>query len=164
MNLALLKFAGAVQPVSIQLEYFRHADRPIGAAIGDFLAGAASALKSWQSGVIDATGLRQKLAETEARGRLAELSFPAPPSHSIAPRRTVAVFADAELLAALGAYAEAYETCISGKTPVPGRIPFTPANDLIAALWTGLRAASRWSSSAGSGSSAPGPTDRRRLS
>ena len=141
LNLALLRVAGAVQPVSIQLEYFRHADRSIGAGIGDFLAGAASALKSWQSGVIDAAGLRQKLAETEARGRLAELLFPAPPSHSIAPRRTVAVFAVRELLAALGDYAKAYESCISGAAPDPDRVPFTRANDLRATLWTGLRAA-----------------------
>jgi len=41
----------------------------------------------------------------------------------------------------LAAYAQAFEACIAGGAPVPGPVPFTPANDPVAALWTGLRAA-----------------------
>jgi uncharacterized membrane protein YccC len=140
-NLALLRVAGALESVGEQLEYFRHADRLIGAGIDDALACATSVLKSWQSGLFDSSSLRQKLGETDARRRLAELLFPTPSSDCIAPRRTEAVFAISELLAALSAYTEAYENYISGEAPEPDRVPFTRVNDLTAALWTGLRAA-----------------------
>jgi uncharacterized membrane protein YccC len=142
LNIALLRVVGAVQSLGEQLGYFRHTDRtPLGAGIDDTLAGAVSALKLWQSGVIDAAGLQQKLRQTDARRCVAELLFPTPSSDGVALRRAAAAAGLRELLAALTAYAQAYEACIAGSAPIPGPIPFTPANDLIGALWTGLRAA-----------------------
>ena len=142
LNIALLRVVGAAQSLGEQVEYFRHADwPPLGAGIDDTLAGAVSALKLWQSGAIDAAGLQQKLRQTDARRCFAELLFPTPSSDSVAPRRAAAASGLRELLAALTAYALAYEACIAGTAPVPGPIPFTPANDPVAALWTGLRAA-----------------------
>ncbi len=114
---------------------------PLGPGIDDTLAGAVSALKLWQSGAIDAAGLHHKLRETDARRCLADLLFLTPSSDSVAPRRDAAISGLRGLFAAVSAYAEAYEACTSGSAPVPGRIPFSRANDLTAALWTGLRAA-----------------------
>ena len=141
LNVALLRVVGAAQSVGEQLEYFRHTDQPIWARINDTLAGAISGLKLWQSGAIDDAGLHHKLRETDARRCGAELLFPAPSSDRVAPRWNAAISALRGLFAALSAYAETYEACTSGRAPVPGRIPFSRANDLMAALWTGLRAA-----------------------
>src|SRR5258707_13449806 len=44
-------------------------------------------------------------------------------------------------MAPLSSYLEAYDACVTNKTPFPDRSPSPPANDPIAALWTGLRAA-----------------------
>ena len=109
--------------------------------MSDAVSGASQWLKSWQAGAINASGLRQKLREAEARGSLARRLFPMSSGDDVAPRQAAAIASLRELLAALAGYAEAYETCVSSKTPVPDRIPFSPANDPIAALWTGLRAA-----------------------
>jgi len=142
LNIALLRVVGAARSLGEQLGYFRRPDRPpLGAAVGDTLAGAVSALKLWQSGVIDAAGLQQKLREADARWRLAELLFPMPSSGGFALRRAEAAFGLRELFAALTAYAEAYEACfVAHSILLPRRIPFTPANDPVVALWTGLRA------------------------
>ena len=140
LSIALLQVVGAVQLLGEQLAYFRCADLPVGAGIDETLVGAISALKLWQAGAIDAAGLHQKLLEAEARRDLVELLFPAPSSHSAAPGRAAVASGLGELLAALTAYVDAYEACILGSAPVPVSIPFSPANDLTAAVWTGLRA------------------------
>jgi uncharacterized membrane protein YccC len=141
LNLALLRAVVAAQSLGDHLAYLRHAGRPVEASIYDAALGASQLLKLWQAGAINASGLRQKLREAEARRSLARRLFPVSSSNDVAPRRAAAIASLRELFAALTAYAEAYEACISSKTPVPGRIPFSPANDPIAALWTGLRAA-----------------------
>jgi uncharacterized membrane protein YccC len=141
LNLALLRAVAAAQSLGDHLAYLRHAGRPVEVSITDAVSGASQLLKSWQAGSINASGLRQKLCEAEARGSLARRLFPVSSGDDVAPRQAAAIATLRELLAALAAYAEAYETCVSGKTSVPDRIPFSPANDPIAALWTGLRAA-----------------------
>jgi uncharacterized membrane protein YccC len=141
LNIALLRVVGAAQSLGEQLGYFRRTDQPVGVGIDDTLGAAVLALKFWQSGAIDAAGLQQKLRQTDTRRCFAELLFPTPSSDSVAPQRAAAASGLRELLAALTAYAQAYEACIAGSAPVPGHIPFTPANDPLAALWTGLRAA-----------------------
>ena len=141
LNLTLLRAVAAAQSLGDHLAYLRHADRPLDASISDAVSGASRLLKSWQAGAIDASGLRQKLREAEACGSLARRLFPVSSGDDVAPSQAAAIASLRELFAALTAYAEAYETCISGQAPVPGRIPFSPANEPIAALWTGLRAA-----------------------
>jgi uncharacterized membrane protein YccC len=140
LNLALLRAVAAAQSLGDHLAYLRHAGRPVEASINDAVSGASQLLKLWQTGAINASGLHQKLREAEARGSLARLLFPVSSSDDVAPRQAAAIASLRELFAALTAYVEAYETCVSSKTPVPGRIPFSPANDPITALWTGLRA------------------------
>jgi len=141
LNIALLRVVGAAQTVDEQLGYFRRTGRPIGAAIDDILTSAIPAVKLWQSGIIGATGLERKLLETDARECLIQRLFPAPLYNDIARCRAVTISAVRGLLVAVAAYAELYESCISNTLPVSGRVRFTPANDLMAALWTGLRAA-----------------------
>ena len=141
LNLALLRSVAAAQSLGDHLAYLRHAGRPVGASINDAVSGASQSLKLWQAGAINASGLRQKLREAEERGSLARLLFPVSSSDDVAPRQAAAVASLRELFAALTTYVQAYETCVSSETPVPGRILFSPANDPIAALWTGLRAA-----------------------
>jgi uncharacterized membrane protein YccC len=140
LNLALLRAAAAAQSLGEHLAYLRHAGRPVEASISDAVSGASQLLKLWQAGAINASGLRQKLREAEARGSLARLLFPVSLSDDVAPRQA-AIASLRELFVALTAYVEAFETCVSSKTPVQDRIPFSPANDPVAALWTGLRAA-----------------------
>lgn len=141
LNLALLRAVAAAQSLDDHLANLRHAGRLVEASISDAVSGASLLLQSWQAGAIDAAGLRQKLHEAEARGALARRLFPVSSGDDAAPRQATAIASLRALFAALAAYAETYETCVSNKTPIPGRIPFSPANDRIAALWTGLRAA-----------------------
>ena len=131
----------AAQSLGDHLAYLRDAGRPVEASINDAVSGASQLLKLWQAGAINASGFRQKLREAEARGSVSRLLFPVSSSDDVAPRPAAAIASLSELFAALTAYVEAYETCVFSKTPVPGRILFNPANDPIAALWTGLRAA-----------------------
>jgi len=141
LNLALLRAVAAAQSLGDHLAYLRDAGRPVEASINDAVSGASQLLKLWQAGAINASGFRQKLREAEARGSVSRLLFPVSSSDDVAPRPAAAIASLSELFAALTAYVEAYETCVFSKTPVPGRILFNPANDPIAALWTGLRAA-----------------------
>jgi len=105
------------------------------------VSGANRALNLWRAGEIDAAGLRRKLNEANACASLARLLFPAAWTNDGAARRAAVISGQRELFVALIAYAEAYEGCLSGATPVSGRTLFTRANDLTGALWTGLRAA-----------------------
>lgn len=141
LNLALLRAVAVAQSLGEHLAYLRHADRPVEASISDAVSGASQLLKLWQAGAINASGLGQKLREAEARGSLARRLFPVSSSDDVAPRWPAEIAPLRELFTALTGYAEAYETCVSGKTPVPHHIAFSAANDPIAALWTGLRAA-----------------------
>jgi uncharacterized membrane protein YccC len=141
LNLALLRVVGTAQSAEEQLDYFRRSDRSVGGSIDDALARAVSALKQWQWAAIDAAGLDRKFREAEAQRHLGEMLFPVPSGYDAARRRAAAVSAMCELLAALTAYAEAYETCLSGASPDPAPPPFSRANDPVTALWTGLRAA-----------------------
>ena len=142
LNIALLRALGAAQHLGEQLADLRHANRLVEAGIDDTVCDAMSAVKLWRAGAIDAAGLSRKLHETDVRRSLAERLFPVPSRNDVALySRAAAISGFRELVAALATYAEAYEACISGAANVPGGIPFTRANDLIAALWTGLRAA-----------------------
>jgi uncharacterized membrane protein YccC len=139
LNLAFLRTVAAAQSLGDHLAYLQHAGRPVEASISEGVSGASQLLKLWQAGIINASGFDQKLREAEARGSLARRLFPV--SSGDTPRRAAAIVSLRELFTALTAYAEAYETCVSNKTPVQDRVAFKPANDPIAALWTGLRAA-----------------------
>jgi uncharacterized membrane protein YccC len=141
LNLALLGAVTAVQSLGDHLADLRHAGRPVEASIDDAVSRASQLLKSWQRGAIDAPGFHQELREAEARRSLGRLLFPVSLSDGVPWIEAMAIASLRELFVALAAYVEAYETCVSGKTPVPDRISFSPANDPIAALWTGLRAA-----------------------
>jgi uncharacterized membrane protein YccC len=139
LNIALLGAVSAAQSLSQQLAFFRQTGRPVESWTNDAVAAAGATLNLWRTGAIDAAGMRTRLREVELRGSLARQLFPTRALDNVVARRSAPRLRD--LLAALIAYAEAYEACVSGANLVPNRIPFTPANDPIVALWTGLRAA-----------------------
>jgi uncharacterized membrane protein YccC len=119
LNAALINVIGAAQPIGAQLENLRRTGKPIEEGLGGAVAEAATAVRTWRAGVIDAARLRGDLLRACARSSSTELR---------------------ELFAALAAYAEAYEASASNKDWAPRDIGFTHANDPVAALWTGVRA------------------------
>ena len=141
LNLALLSVAAAAQSAAEQLGSLRQTVGPIGGRIEDLLLASISALKSWQSGDIDADGLGRKLQEADARVRLAEQLFATPSTDRTALASASVVSALRELFHALAAYAAAYEGCMSGKPAAPRPIRVGRAYDLADATWAGLRAA-----------------------
>jgi len=141
LNLALLRVAAATESVAEQLGHLHQTVGTTGGRIDDLISAAMSTLKSWQSGVIDAARLRQKLCEAEARSRLAEQLFPTPSTDGMALARAAMLSALRRLCDAISAYAIAYEGCISGKAVPPEPIEVSRAYDLTDALWAGSRAA-----------------------
>ena len=121
LNTTLINVVGAAQRFGEQLENLRQIGERVAAAIDDAFAEAAAAVEAWRDGRIGAAGL--------CTGLLRPCSSPPLPPVLC------------EFFAALSAYAEAYDACVSGKTRARPRIGFTHANDAAAALWTGLRAA-----------------------
>ena len=103
---------------------------------------ATAVTEAWRDGAIDAAGLNRGLVRARARLPLVRqlcrnLSAP----HEEVIRRVAVIGRLREFFAALSAYAEAYEAFVLGKKPVPRRLEFAHSNDLLSALWTGLRAA-----------------------
>jgi uncharacterized membrane protein YccC len=141
LNLALLSVAAAAQSAAEQLSSLRRTVGPIGGRIEDLLSASISALKSWQSGDIDADGLGRKLQEADARVRLAEQLFPTPSTDGTALAFASVLSGLRDLFHALAAYAAAYEGCVSGKAAAPRTIRVGRAYDLADATWAGLRAA-----------------------
>jgi uncharacterized membrane protein YccC len=140
-NIALLKAVSAAQMLREQLAYVRHAGQPIKLGMDGACSSVTATLNLWRDGAIDAAGLRGRLREAGTRGALAPLLLPMLSTNNPTGQRAATGIKLRELVAALIAYAEAYEACVSGVPPVSGRILFSRANDPIDALWTGLRAA-----------------------
>ena len=113
---------------------------PIGGSVADAISRAASVLRQWESGAIDAQGLRHALIETEARARLANRLFPSSSSADGALRTAMTLAELNKLLSALSSYAEAFECCIAGGAANPEPISFHRAYDLTDAFWASLRA------------------------
>jgi uncharacterized membrane protein YccC len=115
LNAALIDVVAAA-PV----EYRRQTAERIEARIADALDNATAAVRAWGAGGIGAAGLRRTLFQASARLPGARLR---------------------EFLAALTTGAEAHEASVSGDIRGSGAIGYTHANDPVAALWAGLRAA-----------------------
>ena len=120
LNTALIDVVGATQRLGEQLENLRHAGERVVSAIDDALAEAAAAVEAWRAGRIGAAGLCTALLRPCS-------SLPLSP-------------ALCEFFAALGAYAEVYEACVSGGR-IAHSVGFAHSNDAVSAFWTGLRAA-----------------------
>jgi uncharacterized membrane protein YccC len=121
LNAALINVIAVAQPLGTRLDIVqRNGDRGED-AIDDARAEATAAITAWRSGTILAAELHAALLKAGARPPLSGLRA---------------------FFAALVAYAEAYDDCFAAdpKQP-PGRIGFGRSNDVLAALWTGIRAA-----------------------
>lgn len=121
LNAALINVIAVAQPLGAQLDTARRNGDRGEAAIDDARAEATAAITAWRSGTILAAELHAALLKAAARP---------PPSGLRA------------FFAALVAYAEAYDECFAADPKQPrGRIGFGRSNDMLGALWTGLRAA-----------------------
>jgi uncharacterized membrane protein YccC len=120
LSIALIDVVAAAQLLGRGLEILRRTGAGIEAQIDEALSEAAAAVKAWHAGGLGAAGLRAGLLQAYARLPLSGLH---------------------EFFAALTAYAEAYETHLSGEDRTRRRAGFAHFNDLFVALWTGLRAA-----------------------
>ena len=121
LNAALINVIAAAQTPGTRLDIVhRNGDRGE-AAINDARAEATAAITAWRSSTIPAAELHAALLKAGARPPLSGLRG---------------------FFAALVAYAEAYDECFAAdpKQP-PGRIGFDRSNDMLGALWTGIRAA-----------------------
>jgi uncharacterized membrane protein YccC len=120
LNTALIDVVGAAQRLGEQLENLRHAGERVAEAIDDAFAEAADAVEAWRSGRLGAAGLCTALLRPCS-------SLPLPPPIC-------------EFFAALRAYAEVHDACVSGGR-MARSVGFAHSNDPISAFWTGLRAA-----------------------
>jgi uncharacterized membrane protein YccC len=121
LNAALINVIAVAQPIGTRLDIVqRNGDRGE-AAIDDARAEATAAITAWRSGTIRAAGLHTALLKAGARPPLSGLRA---------------------FFAAFAAYAEAYDDCFAAdpKQP-PDGISFGRSNDVLGALWTGIRAA-----------------------
>jgi uncharacterized membrane protein YccC len=119
LDIALLNVVGAAQLLGERLELLRQVTERVAAGVCEALAAAAAAVAAWRAGTIGVDALRAGLLAAAGRSPLSRLH---------------------DFFAALVAYAEAHEGCVSGRVPAPGRVRLARANDGVLALWTGVRA------------------------
>jgi uncharacterized membrane protein YccC len=142
LDLALIDVVGVAQLFGPQLDALRRSGASTEGALAAAIAAATAAIQAWRAAAIDAAGLRRRLLRAQADlpavwplGR-----DPSVPDEEVISR--VATIARLrEFLAALAAYAEAYDAFIAAPKTPSRPIRFNRANDPVAALWTGVRAA-----------------------
>jgi uncharacterized membrane protein YccC len=121
LNAALINVIAVAQPHGTRLDIVQRIGDKGEDAIDDARAEATAAITAWRSGTILAAELNAALLKAGARPPLSGLRA---------------------FFAALAAYAEAYDDCFTAHPKQPrGRVDFGHSNDVLAALWTGIRAA-----------------------
>jgi uncharacterized membrane protein YccC len=142
LDAALINAVGVAQLLRRMLDALNRTSASTEAGIDDAIAEATAAINGWRAAAIDAAGLGRRLVLARARLPLVPQlrRDPSTPDEEVI-RRVAVVARLREFLAALTAYAEAYEVFVSGEKPAPRRVGFTRSNDATGALWTGLRAA-----------------------
>ena len=142
LDAALINAVGVAQLLRRTLDALGHTGASTAAGVGDAIAEATAAIKGWRAAAIDAAALGRCLLRARARLPLVRqlCRDPSAPNEEVIQRVAV-VGRLREFFAALTAYAEAYEVFVSGEKTTPRRIGFAHSNDLMGALWTGLRAA-----------------------
>jgi uncharacterized membrane protein YccC len=139
---AFLRVIGVAQRLARQLDAFERADASTEARLDDAIADATTAIEAWRAVAIDTAAFRRHLLRAQARlPTVWQLCRDPSPQDDKAIRRIALIARLREFLAALTAYAEAYEVFFSGKRLAPRGIGFTHASDAVGALCTGLRAA-----------------------
>jgi len=141
LDTALIDAVGVAQPLGQQLNALeRRAYNETGLA--DAIAGATAAIRAWRATAMDADALSRCLLRAQAQLPLVRqlCRDPSMPDEEVI-RRIAMITRLEEFFAVLTAYAEAYEALTSAPGTASRPIRFTHANDLLGALWTGLRAA-----------------------
>jgi uncharacterized membrane protein YccC len=142
LDVALIGVVGVAHLLRSQLDEVGRTTRAVETGVEDGIAEAIAAINAWRAAGLDASGLEQRFVRARARLPLVrQLSRdPSAPDEEVI--RNIAVISRLrEFLAALTAYAEAYENFVSGENPASRRIGFAHSNDSVGALWAGLRAA-----------------------
>lgn len=142
LDLALINAVGTAHLLRRMLDALGRTSVSSEAGIDNAIAEANLAIKAWRTAATDAAGLSRGLVRARAHLPLVRQlcrDQSAPDEEVI--RRIAVIARLREFFAALTAYAESYETVVSGQKPEPREIGFAHSNDPVAALWTGLRAA-----------------------
>jgi uncharacterized membrane protein YccC len=142
LDAALVRVIGVAQLLARRLDAFGRANASSEAGLNDAIAEATAAIEAWSTFAIDTAAFSQRLLRARARLPIVWQLCQEPSALDEEAIRRVALIARLrEFLAALTAYAEAYEAFVSGKKLAPRGIDLAHANDAVAALWIGVRAA-----------------------
>jgi uncharacterized membrane protein YccC len=142
LDAALVGIIDVAQRLARQLEGFERADASAEPGLCAAIAEATAAIKAWRAVAIDTAAFSRRLLRARACLPLVWQPCRHPSALDEEVIRRIALVARLrEFLAALTAYAEAYEDFVSGKRLAPPGIGFAHASDPMGALCTGLRAA-----------------------
>ena len=142
LDAALVRAVGVAQLLARQLDAFRRSEVSMEAGLDDAIAEATDAIGAWRAVAIDTAAFSRILLRARARLPFVWQPCRDPSAPDEAAIGRIALIARLrEFLAALTAYAEAYEIFVSGRRLALHGVGFTHANDPLGALWTGLRAA-----------------------
>jgi uncharacterized membrane protein YccC len=142
VDAALVRVIGVAQLLARRLDAFGRADASREAGLNDAIAEATAAIEAWRALAMDTAAFSQRLLRARAHLPIVWQLCREPSALDEEAIRRVALIARLrEFLAALTAYAEAYEAFVSGKKLAPRGIDLAHANDAVGALWTGVRAA-----------------------
>lgn len=137
LDTALIDAIGVAQPLGQQL------DTLVGrAGLDDAIADVTTAIRAWRATAMDADALNRRLLRAQAHLPLVWplCRDPSMPDEEVI-RRVAMITRLGEFFKALTAYAEAYDVFTSAPRTALRPVRFTHANDPVAALWTGVRAA-----------------------
>jgi uncharacterized membrane protein YccC len=163
LDAALVRAVGVAQLLARQLDAFGRGEASTGAGLDDAIAEATAAIKAWRGVAIDTAAFSRILLRARASLPIVRQLCRDPSAPDEEAIRQIALVARLrEFLAALTAYAEAYEIFVSGKRRAPGGAGFTHTSDPLAPSGQGCAPHSRSPSSAASGSSPIGRTGRPR--
>ena len=141
LDTALIDAIGVAQPLGQQLDSpERRAHNETG--LDDAIADATTAIRAWRATAMDADALNRRLLRAHAHLPLVWplCRDPSMPDEEVI-RRVAMITRLGEFFTALTAYAEAYDAFTSAPRTALSPVRFTHANDPVAALWTGVRAA-----------------------
>ena len=142
LDAALVRVIGVAQLLARRLDAFDRADASSEAGLNDAIAETTAAIEAWRTFAIDTAAFSQRLLRARAHLPIVWQLCREPSAMDEEAIRRVALIARLrEFLAALTAYAEAYEAFVSCRKLAPRGIDLAHANDAVGALWTGVRAA-----------------------
>jgi uncharacterized membrane protein YccC len=141
LDAALVRVIDVGRLLAPRLDAFRRTDAFTEEGLDDAVAEATAAIKAWHAAAIDTAAFSRRLLRARARLPIVwQLCRDPSALDEEAIGRIVLIARLREFLAAITAYARAYEAFVSGRGLAPHGISIAHAKDPVGALWTGLRA------------------------